>query len=44
VRRLGGEVLRRPVDEIRREIERATKARSAAEVEARRVMGEHPEA
>lgn len=43
VRRLGGEVLRRPVEEIRREIERADKARSAAEREARRVMGEHPE-
>ena len=43
VRRLGGEVLRRPVDEIRREIERADKARSAAESEARRVMDE-PEA
>ncbi len=44
VRRLGGEVLRRPVDEIRREIERAGKARDAAEREARRVMSEHPEA
>jgi uncharacterized membrane protein len=42
VRRLGGEVLRRPVDEIRREIERADKARTAAEREARRVMGEDP--
>lgn len=42
VRRLGGEVLRRPVDEIRREIERASKAHKAAESEARRVMGEEP--
>ncbi len=40
VRRLGGEVLRRPVDEIRREIERASKAHKAAESEARRVMNE----
>lgn len=43
VRRLGGEVLRRPVDEIRREIEQADRARSAAEREARRVMSETPE-
>jgi uncharacterized membrane protein len=43
VRRLGGEVLRRPVDEIRREIELADKARSAAAQEARRVIGESPE-
>jgi uncharacterized membrane protein len=44
VRRLGGEVLRRPVEEIRREIERADKARTAAEREARRVMRGEPEA
>jgi uncharacterized membrane protein len=44
VRRLGGEVLRRPVDDIRREIEQADRARSAAEREARRVMSEEPEA
>ena len=44
VRRLGGEVLRRPVDEIRREIEQADKAREAAASEARRVMGEDPSA
>jgi uncharacterized membrane protein len=43
VRRLGGEVLRRPVDEIRREIERADRARSAAEQEARRIMHGEPE-
>lgn len=42
VRRLGGEVLRRPVDEIRREIEQADKAREAAASEARRVMSEDP--
>jgi hypothetical protein len=44
VTRLGGEVLRRPVDEIRREIDRANKAHRAAESEARRVMGEEPKA
>lgn len=44
VRRLGGEVLRRPVDEIRREIEQADKAREAAASEARRVMREDPSA
>lgn len=42
VTRLGGEVLRRPVDEIRREIERANQAHHAAESEARRVMSEEP--
>ena len=41
--RLGGEVMRRPIDEIRREIEQADRARSAAEREARRVMSETPE-
>lgn len=40
VSRLGGEVLRRPVAEVEREIERANKAREAAESEARRVMNE----
>jgi uncharacterized membrane protein len=44
VSRLGGEVLRRPVDEIHREIERAGRARDAAEREARRVMSGEPEA
>jgi uncharacterized membrane protein len=40
VTRLGGEVLRRPAHEIQQEIERANKARQAAESEARRVMSE----
>ncbi len=40
VSRLGGEVLRRPVVEIQREIEVAERARTAAESEARRVMRE----
>lgn len=40
VSRLGGDVLRRPVDEIEREIERANRAREAAASEARRVMDE----
>ena len=40
VSRLGGEVLRRPVTEIQREIEVAQRARKAAESEARRVMSE----
>lgn len=44
VSRLGGEVLRRPVDEVEREIERAKKAHEAAESEARRVINEEPPA
>jgi len=44
VSRLGGEVMRRPVDAIQREIDRANKAREAAESEARRVMSEDPRA
>jgi len=40
VQRLGGEILRRPSDELERDIERAEQARSAAEKEARRVMGD----
>ncbi len=40
VRRLGGEILRRPAEEIERDIETAERAHSAAEQEARRVMGE----
>jgi uncharacterized membrane protein len=42
VRRLGGEVLRRPVEDIRREIDRANKAHRAAEDAATRVMREDP--
>lgn len=38
VQHLGGEILRRPSEEIERDIERAERARSAAEKEARRVM------
>lgn len=40
VQHLGGEILRRPADELERDIERAERARSAAEKEARRVMAE----
>lgn len=40
VSRLGGEVMRRPVDQVEREIERANRARDAAESEARRVIDE----
>ncbi len=40
VQHLGGEILRRPSDELERDIETAERARSAAEKEARRVMDE----
>lgn len=40
VQGLGGELLRRPSEEIERDIETAERARSAAEKEARRVMDE----
>lgn len=40
VQRLGGEILRRPSEEIERDIELAERAHSAAEREARRVMDE----
>lgn len=40
VQHLGGEILRRPADELERDIETAERARSAAEKEARRVMAE----
>jgi hypothetical protein len=42
VSRLGGEVLRRPVAEVEREIDRANQAHEAAQSEARRVMNENP--
>ncbi len=44
VSRLGGEMLRRPVAEVEREIERANQAHEAAQSEARRVMNEDPPA
>lgn len=40
VQKLGGEILRRPAEELERDIETAERARSAAEKEARRVMDE----